>query len=95
MKNINLKLRLKNKAFWITLIPAVLLLIQVVLAPFGINFKFGVLNDQLLAIVNAIFAVLTILGVVSDPTVNGFADSERAMSYKIPVSNVKETKGGK
>ena len=36
MKNINWIVRIKNKAFWVALIPAVLLLIQVVAAVFGI-----------------------------------------------------------
>ena len=44
MKNINWIVRIKNKNFWLTLIPAVLLLIQVVLAPFGYQWDFGVLN---------------------------------------------------
>ena len=33
--NINWIVRIKNKAFWLALIPAVLLLIQVIAAPFG------------------------------------------------------------
>lgn len=33
--NINWKVRLKNKSFWLALIPAVLLLVQVVAAVFG------------------------------------------------------------
>ena len=35
MKNINWLVRIKNKSFWIALIPAVLLLIQVIAAVFG------------------------------------------------------------
>ena len=54
MKNINWIVRIKNKNFWLTLIPAVLLLIQVVLAPFGYQWDFGVLNEQLAAIINAL-----------------------------------------
>ena len=33
--NINWRVRIKNKAFWLALIPAVLLLVQVVAAVFG------------------------------------------------------------
>lgn len=88
---INWKIRFKNKAFWIAFIPACLLLIQVVLVPFGVDFKFDVLNDQLLAIINSLFAVLTILGVVSDPTVKGVRDSERALNYTVPMANSKDT----
>ena len=81
---INWKVRLKNKNFWLSLIPAVLLLIQVVAAPFGYKWDFGVLGQQLTAIVNATFAVLTIIGVVTDPTTEGVSDSSQAMTYNDP-----------
>ena len=81
---INWKVRLKNKNFWLSLIPAVLLLIQVVAAPFGYKFDFGVLGQQLTAIVNAAFAVLAIVGVVTDPTTEGVSDSSQAMTYSDP-----------
>lgn len=81
---INIATRIKNKTFWLTLIPAVLLLVQVCAAPFGYQWDFGILNEQLAAIVNALFAVLAILGVVVDPTTAGFGDSKRAMAYEKP-----------
>lgn len=81
---INITARIKNKTFWLTLIPAVLLLVQVCAAPFGYQWDFGVLNEQLAAIVNALFAVLAILGVVVDPTTAGVGDSKRAMAYEKP-----------
>lgn len=81
---INWKVRLKNKAFWLSLIPAILLVIQVVAAPFGLVLDFGELGNQLLAIVNAIFAVLVILGIVEDPTTAGVGDSARALTYTEP-----------
>ena len=56
--NINWKVRLVNKNFWLSLIPAILLLVQAVGAPRGITLDFGELGNQLLAIVNAVFAVL-------------------------------------
>lgn len=84
MKNINWMVRIKNKNFWLTLIPAVLLLIQVVVAPFGYQWDFGVLNEQLAAIINALFAVLVVLGVVNDPTTDGVEDSDQALTYTTP-----------
>lgn len=84
MKNINWEVRIKNKNFWLTLIPAVLLLIQVLVAPFGYQWDFGVLNEQLAEIINALFAVLMILGIVNDPTTDGIADSKQALTYKTP-----------
>ena len=88
MKNINWEVRIKNKNFWLTLIPAVLLLIQVLVAPFGYQWDFGVLNEQLAAIINALFAVLMILGIVNDPTTDGIADSKQALTYKTPKKKI-------
>lgn len=82
--NINWKVRIKNKNFWIAIIPAVLLLIQVVAAVFGFTLELGDLGNKLLAVVNAAFAVLAILGIVNDPTTDGMADSVQAMTYEEP-----------
>lgn len=84
---INTTARIKNKTFWLTLIPAVLLLVQVCAAPFGYQWDFGVLNEQLAAIINALFAVLAILGVVNDPTTAGISDSKQAMTYDKPKAD--------
>lgn len=81
---INWKVRIKNKNFWITVIPAFLLLVQVVAAVFGYSLNLGDLGNKLLAVVNAAFAVLSILGIVTDPTTKGISDSDQAMTYKTP-----------
>lgn len=82
--NINWTVRLKNKTFWLALIPAVLLLAQVVAAVFGFQIDLGDLGNKLLEVVNALFAVLAILGIVTDPTTAGVKDSEQAMTYNEP-----------
>ena len=82
--NINWTVRLKNKTFWLALIPAVLLLVQVVAAVFGFQLDLGDLGNKLLDVVNALFAVLAILGIVTDPTTTGVKDSEQAMTYTAP-----------
>lgn len=81
---INWKVRLKNKAFWLAIIPALLLLIQVIAAVFGITLDLGDLGNKLLAVVNAAFAVLAILGVVNDPTTATLSDSTNALTYTEP-----------
>ena len=81
---INWTVRLRNKAFWVSLIPALLLLVQVVAAVFGFMLDLGDLGNKLLAVVNAVFAVLTILGVVTAPTTAGMSDSKQALSYQAP-----------
>lgn len=84
MANINWTVRIKNKNFWISLIPAILLLVQVVAAVFGFTLNLSELGDKLLAVVNALFAVLAILGIVTDPTTAGIGDSKQAMTYQEP-----------
>ncbi|MBR1408004.1 MAG: phage holin [Clostridia bacterium] len=81
---INWKVRIKNKNFWVALIPALLLLVQVVAAVFGFVIDLGDLGNKLLAVVNAVFAVLSILGIVTDPTTQGVADSNLALTYEEP-----------
>ena len=81
---INWTVRLKNKNFWITLIPAVLLLVQMVLQVFGVNLDLGDIGNKLLIVVDAAFVVLSILGIVTDPTTAGISDSEQAMTYDKP-----------
>lgn len=83
---INWKVRLKNKVFWTAFIPAILLLIQVVAAVFGISLDLGALGGKLLDVVNAAFSLLVILGVVADPTTAGVSDSTQAMTYDTPKS---------
>ena len=84
MKNINWLVRIKNKTFWVTAIPAVLLLIQVVANTLGYTIDLGELGNKLLEVVNAVFSVLVILGVVNDPTTAGISDSTQAMTYTEP-----------
>ena len=81
---INWTVRLKNKNFWIAAIPAVLLLVQAVAAVFGVTLDLGPLGDKLLAVVNAVFVVLAVLGIVTDPTTKGLGDSAQARTYTAP-----------
>ena len=81
---INWIVRIKNKAFWLAIIPAVLLLIQAVADVVGYHLDFGDISEKLIAVVNAVFVVLSILGIVTDPTTDGISDSTRAMTYTTP-----------
>lgn len=81
---INWTVRIKNKNFWISFIPALLLLVQVIAAVFGFTIDLGELGNNLLAVVNAAFGVLAIIGVVTDPTTKGISDSDQAMTYEKP-----------
>jgi phi LC3 family holin len=84
MKNINWKVRAKNKMFWLLLVPMVLLLAEQVCALFGLAIEIEWLSEQLKAIIETAFGILAVIGIVADPTTKGLADSERAMEYTIP-----------
>lgn len=81
---INWKVRIKNKAFWIAIVPAILLLIQQVCSVFGVAMDFSWLSEKLISIVGTVFIILTMLGVVADPTTEGMSDSATAMTYEEP-----------
>lgn len=81
---INWKVRIKNKMFWMALIPAVILLIQAVASLLGVTIDLTAINGKLLAIVDAVFALLTVLGIVVDPTTEGVGDSNLALTYNEP-----------
>lgn len=81
---INWKVRLKNKTFWLAIIPAVIVLIQVVADLIGFSLDLGEIGNKLIEVVNSVFVVLAILGVVVDPTTAGIKDSAQAMTYENP-----------
>lgn len=81
---INWKVRIKNKAFWIAIIPALILMVQAVAALFGCQIDLGDIRGKLLAVVDSVFAVLAILGIVVDPTTKGIQDSQQALTYTEP-----------
>ena len=81
---INWKVRIRNKQFWLSLIPALAMVVQAVAALFGFTIDLTTLTGKIIAVVDAVFVVLAILGIVVDPTTAGVGDSARAMSYEEP-----------
>lgn len=75
MKMINFKLRLQNKATLVALISAVFLMLQ----QFGLRIPSNIQEG-----VNTLVVILVILGIVTDPTTKGVADSEQALGYHEP-----------
>ncbi|ARU14208.1 holin [Streptococcus phage P7951] len=72
---INFKLRLKNKATLVALISAVFLMLQ----QFGLHIPNNIQEG-----INTLVGILVILGIITDPTTKGIADSERALTYQEP-----------
>lgn len=81
---INWKVRLKNKMFWIAIIPAVVVLIMAIASIFGVTIDLSEIQGKLIAVVEAVFVVLGILGIVVDPTTKGMCDSKQALEYTEP-----------
>lgn len=88
----NWKIRFKNKTFWLAIIPAIALVAQAVAAVFGYTIDLTTMVGKLQAVVNAVFALLVILGIVIDPTTSGVGDSERAMGYTKPWKDEEDPK---
>ena len=72
---INFKLRLQNKATLVALISAVFIMLQ----QFGLHIPTNIQEG-----VNTFVGILVILGIVTDPTTKGIADSEQALTYQNP-----------
>ena len=86
---INWKVRVKNRAFWIAIIPALALLGKQVLELFGMSVDFTNVSKELLGIIETVFVILAIIGVITDPTTTGISDSERALGYNEPNNDRK------
>lgn len=84
MTKINWKVRAKNKTFWLAIIPALLLVVQIVGEWFGYKLATDYIGEQATEFIKAVFLLLTVLGVVEDPTTKGVGDSEQALTYEEP-----------
>ena len=87
---INWVVRIKNQQFWISIIPALALCVQAIAAVFGFELDLSTLVGKILAVVDAVFGVLVILGIVVDPTTAGIGDSNRAKAYDKPWNDATE-----
>ena len=85
---INWRVRFLNPSWWTSIIPAIAVCMQAFAACFDIRIDLGDKTDAILAAVNSIFVVLTLMGVTSDFTTVGYGDSRRALSYKEPNRDV-------
>ena len=74
----------RNKYFWLTIVPALFLLVGQVLRALGIDYDTDAVSSAVVDSINAIFALLSAFGVVVDMTTQGIGDSERALTYDKP-----------
>lgn len=76
MNKINWGVRLRNRTFWWTLVPLVVLLAQ--------QLGFNWVPENWEAVFGTVMSILTVVGIINDPTTDGIADSEQAMRYYEP-----------
>lgn len=81
---VNWLVRIKNKTFWLSIIPALVLLVEVGASIFGFDMDFGDIGNKVISFVNVLFSVLVIMGIVNDPTTKGLGDSTQALAYTAP-----------
>jgi len=84
---INWKVRICNRQFWASAVPALVLVVEALASLFGFTVDLSSLSGQVLAVISAVFAFLVILGIVVDPTTEGVGDSNRALGYERPASS--------
>lgn len=80
--SINWKVRFKNKVWLMAFLTFVVSTVYQLLNMFEI--APALTQDAVLQAVAAILQLLSLLGVVVDPTTKGVKDSERAMGYNEP-----------
>lgn len=88
LKKINWKVRFRNKVWVMGFIGALFVLANAVLNLFGIHFDFTNIQQNVYTVVEAIFGVLVVVGVITDGTTENLADSARALTYHYPTANV-------
>ena len=76
---INWKVRLRNKTWLASALALIISFTYDLLAMLDVAPPLS--EDWLLSLVQTLLTLLTALGVVIDPTTNGAADSDRAMTY--------------
>lgn len=86
MKKINWKVRFKNKT-WLAMFVSLII-------GFGFNLLKlfdiypPITENQVLNIVNQVLTFLGLIGVLVDPTTAGIGDSDRAMTYEEPWTDL-------
>ena len=76
MNKINWRVRLRNKTFWLTLVPLLVLLTQQI----GLNW----VPENWVWFFGTVMAILTVVGIINDPTTAGITDSSQALAYYEP-----------
>lgn len=82
---INIKARLKNKAFIVGAVTLLISFLYKLLA--ALDIVPAVSENELLELLSLAVNILAFIGVVVDPTTEGVSDSDRAMNYYAEASS--------
>jgi phi LC3 family holin len=88
---INLKVRLKNKAFLAAMAALLITFIYQILSMFDIVPKIS--EDSITTVISMVLNILGMLGVIVDPTTASVSDSDRAMTYGTENDESENEKG--
>ncbi len=80
MLKMNLKIRLKNKTFVVSMLTAVIAFIYQMLSLFEIVSPIS--QEQIIQFIMIFINILVGLGILVDPTTKGVGDSERVLKKK-------------
>lgn len=82
---INWKVRLQNKAWVVAFIASLFVLAGAICNMFNIKIDLDLIQGNVVQVVYALFGVLTVLGVISDPTTKTLLeDGPLGLSYTTP-----------
>lgn len=84
----NWKVRFKNKIWLSSFIAVIVSFIYTILGLFDVAPE--ITQNLVMNIVNGVLMMLSLTGVIVDPTTDGFGDSNRAMTYDVPYVDVEE-----
>jgi len=82
----NWKVRFKNKTWLSCFIAAIVSFVYTILGMFDV--APSVTQNSVMNVFNAILMMLSLMGVLVDPTTSGVGDSNRAMTYEEPYRDV-------
>ncbi len=80
----NWKVRIRNKTWWLLMTPAVLVLIKTIASIFGYELNLEGIGENIGAVIEALFMVLALVGIINDPTTPGVKDGTLGSQYEYP-----------
>ena len=84
MANINWKVRLMNQSFWVGLVGVVGSVVVSMASLLGVDLDLTGVESVATTVISTVFMVLSMLGVIVDPTTSGIKDSEQDLTYTSP-----------